>query len=870
MDSASPPQQSNDSPPETQESPRRSRHPLLRVLWFFFRLGVFFALLGVLALYVTYRIMEPDLPKVESIRQYKLTVPLRVYSADGKLIATFGTRKRMPVGIDEMPEHLKNAFIAGEDANFYSHPGFDIKGIARAVWEIITTGHKKSGGSTITQQLTRNVFLTLDQTFSRKLKELFLAIKLENTISKDEILELYLNKIFLGHRAYGVAAAADVYYGKKLSELTLPEAAMLAALPKAPSRINPVTSPERALQRRNYVLSRMFKLDMINENEYQQAVNAPDNAFVHEPAVELSAPWVAEMVRDALIKRFGDAAYTHGYVVHTTIQSPLQSAAEQALRNGLHAYDERHGWRGAVQHFDLDNPEQAQKARETLESLPAPGGLQGALVTEVNHDFALLQLADGQDVEISLEDSQWAAPYEDNDHKGKKPEKMGDILRPGDIVMLRRNAEGRFVLAQVPQVQGALSSLDPDTGAIRALVGGYDFRLSKFNRVTQAKRQPGSGFKPLIYSAALDAGLTPATLINDAPVVFEDEKLERVWRPENYSQKFYGPTRLREGLVNSRNLVSIRVLDQIGIRAGRQHVLKFGFNPADVPADLSLALGSATVPPLAMSRAFAAFANGGFLIEPYLIERIEDSDGQVIEYHQPVIACENCPPERPQDQLPETAPSSQPDKSSASTTDNKPLKNEPAAETTADNQEDQISLPAQPPAARRAPRIISPANQFIIESFMQDVIKRGTGRKAMSLGRNDLAGKTGTANEQRDAWFNGYQRHLVSNVWVGFDTPTPLGRGEVGGRAALPIWVEYMKTALKNQPEWKRPIPPGVVTAWIDKTTGALTDSSNPNAMLEYFMAGHLPPAADTSDETGTLSQQSEALENEETLDDLF
>ncbi len=856
---------STTASPATEQNappPPRKRHRLLRILWFFTKLGIFFGLLGVLALYVTYRIMEPDLPKVESIRQYKLTVPLRIYSADGKLMATFGTRKRMPVTIDEMPEHLKNAFIAGEDANFYSHPGFDIKGISRAVWEIITTGHKKSGGSTITQQLTRNVFLTLDQTFSRKLKELFLAIKLENTISKDEILELYLNKIFLGHRAYGVAAAADVYYGKKLSELTLPEAAMLAALPKAPSRINPVTSPERALQRRNYVLGRMLSLGMISQDQYQQAIATPDTAFVHEPAVELSAPWVAEMVRDTLVKRFGDAAYTHGYVVHTTIQAPLQSAAEQAVRNGLHAYDERHGWRGPVRHFDLDNPEQAAQAEKAAAELPAPGGLLGGLVTEAGDETALIRLADGQDVEISLTDSQWAAPYEDQDHKGKKPEKMTDILQPGDVVMVRRNDEGRFVLAQVPQVQGALSSLDPDTGAIRALVGGYDFRLSKFNRVIQAKRQPGSGFKPLIYSAALDAGLTPATLINDAPVVFEDDKLERVWRPQNYSQKFYGPTRLREGLVNSRNLVSIRVLDRIGIRRGRNHVLKFGFDPADVPADLSLALGSATVPPLAMSRAFAVFANGGFLIEPYLIERIEDSEGNAIDYHQPLVACENCPPELPD----ESVAQSEDNPASATGRQEKSI-DQPLAQE--DESAQQAKQPLAPPKPRRAPRIISAANQFIIESFMQDVIKRGTGRRALSLGRNDLAGKTGTANEQRDAWFNGYQRHLVSNVWVGFDTPAPLGRGEVGGRAALPIWIEFMKTALKGEPEWQRPIPAGVVTAWIDKTTGALTDPSSPNAMLEYFMAGHLPQQREET-EGDNLSRQGEALENEEVLEDIF
>ncbi len=834
--------------------PRKSR--LLRIVWFFTKLGLLFAILGVLGLYITYRIMEPDLPKVESIRQYKLTVPLRIYSADNKLIATFGTRKRTPVGIDEMPEHLKNAFIAGEDANFYSHPGFDIKGISRAVWEIITTGHKKSGGSTITQQLTRNVFLTLDQTFSRKLKELFLAIKLENTLSKDEILELYLNKIFLGHRAYGVAAAADVYYGKKLDELTLAEAAMLAALPKAPSRINPVTNPERANKRRNYVLGRMYKLGMISPEQYAQAVASADNAFVHEPAVELSAPWVAEMVRNTMVARFGEAAYTDGYVVRTTILAPLQSAAEQALRNGLHAYDERHGWRGAIQHFDLTDSIQAEKVEQTLKDLPTPGGLQGALVTEVGEKTALLRLADGQDVEINLADSQWAAPYENNDHKGKKPQAMTDILHPGDMVMLRRNAEGRFVLAQVPQVQGALSALDPDSGAIRALVGGYDFRLSKFNRVTQAKRQPGSGFKPLIYSAALDAELTPATLINDAPIVFEDDKLERVWRPENYSQKFYGPTRLREGLVHSRNLVSIRVLDQIGIRTGRQHVLRFGFDPADVPADLSLALGSATVPPLAMSRAFAVFANGGFLVTPYLIDRIENSDGTVIEYHQPLLACENCPPEQ-----------KQATGTSRKNTTTTQVADERTMEPDAKNSTTPVLNPPQP---QRAPRVISPANQFIIESFMQDVIKRGTGRKAMQLGRNDLAGKTGTANEQRDAWFNGYQRHLVANVWVGFDTPTPLGRGEVGGRAALPIWVEFMRTALKNEPQWQRPIPPGVATAWIDKTTGTLTDASNPNAMLEYFMTGHLPSAAGNREKSDKLSEQSEALENEGTLDDLF
>ena len=795
----------------------------LKILWFFTKLGIFFGFLGIVTLFLAYKYYEPELPSVESIREYKLQVPLRVYSEDGMLMAVFGTKRREPVSIDEIPDWVKQAYIAAEDANFYDHYGFDPKGIMRAVWKLATTGKKSSGGgSTITQQLTRNVFLTLDQTWTRKIKELFLAIKLERTISKDEILELYLNKIPLGHRAYGIAAAADVYYGKELHELTLAESAMLAAPPKAPSRINPVTSPERALQRRNYVLNRMRELEFISEDEYQQAVNEEDGAYVHQPALELNAPWVAEIIRSAMVERFGEAAYTDGYTVTTTIDSAKQMAGETALRKGLHAYDQRHGFRGPVQHYELDENSDLEKLTEALDKFPNPGGLMTALAVEVDEEFAIVRLSDGQDVSIDFESSKWAAPYIDNYRIGSKPKNMQEIIKPGDVVMVRRNDLGAFELSQIPQVQGALVSMNPSDGAIQTLVGGYDFYLSKFNRVTQAKRQPGSGFKPIVYSAALEHGLHASSIINDAPIVFDDEKLERTWRPENYSEKFFGPTRLREGIVKSRNLVSIRVLRQIGINNGRDHILKFGFQPEDIPSNLSISLGSPNVTPLEMSRAFSVFANGGFLVEPYLIKSIVDQSGEELLKHQPLLACDNC------------VDAAQLDNNSA-------LKQEKFSLIEA-SMDLEPQLPE--PQLTGAPRIISAENRFIIDSFMRDVVTRGTGVKALSLGRKDLSGKTGTANEQRDAWFNGYNPNHVASVWVGFDTPEPLGRGEVGGKAALPIWIEYMETALADEPESAVVIPPGIVRAPIDVGSGMLVKAGTPGNIYEYFMAGSLPEEA--------------------------
>lgn len=806
------------------------------------KLGLFFALLGVIMIYALYKYYEPELPSVESIKEYRMQVPLRVFTEDGKLISVFGTKRRIPASIDEIPLQVKQAYIAAEDSSFYSHPGFDIKGILRAVWQIATTGKKQGGGSTITQQLTRNVFLTLDQTWTRKIKELFLAVKLERTISKDEILELYLNKIALGHRSYGVAAAAEVYYGKTLDELTLAESAMLAAPPKAPSRINPVTSPERALQRRNYVLGRMLDLDFINQDQYDQAIAEKDEAYVHEPVVEVNAPWVAEMVRAEMIEQFGDDAYTDGYDVYTTIDSEKQMAAELAVQNGLHAYDRRHGYRGPIQQYDLSQLDQVNESgekvvdleaiTEELNGFPKPAGLQAALVLELDKENALARLGDGQDIALTFEASKWAVPYVDQSRVGDKPKDLTEILSVGDVIMVKRGETGEFELSQIPDVQGALVSMQPDSGGIYALIGGFDYYLSKFNRATQAKRQPGSGFKPIVYSGALQNGLNAGSIINDAPIVFEDDRLERTWRPENYSEKFFGPTRLREGIVKSLNLVSIRVLREIGIRNGRNHMLKFGFNPDDVPSDLSIALGSPNVPIIDMTRAFSVFANGGYLVEPYLIQSISNQEGEMVYQHNGPQVCPDC-----QIKTVSTDNESSTDELNADT-DLYPQDNELL------NVNDEVETEIIP-----APRVIPAANQFIVESFMKDVITRGTGTKALVLERRDLSGKTGTTNDQMDGWFNGYQRNVVTNVWVGFDTPTPMGRGEVGGRVALPIWIDYMKVALAGEPEYQRPIPPGLIQARINAETGKLLPPGDNTGLLEYFMVGNLPEE-ETTEET--------------------
>ncbi|HSM68215.1 MAG TPA: penicillin-binding protein 1A [Xanthomonadales bacterium] len=809
------------------------------------RIGLVSAVLGILAVSISYMVIAPDLPDVDTLRDVQLQVPLRVYTEDGKLISVFGEMRRIPVDIDDIPDHLKHAFIAGEDARFYKHPGVDYQGVSRALWTLATTGEKSVGGSTITQMLARNFFLSLEKTYSRKIREIFLALQIEQQMSKDEILGLFLNKILLGHRAYGVGAAADVYYGKTLDELTLAQCAMIAALPKAPSRINPITSPERALERRDYVLGRMLELDYISEAQYQEALAERDTAYYHGATTEVSAPYLAEMVRREAIDLLGEEAYTGGYSVHTTIHSELQLAANKAVMAGLEEYDQRHGYRGAEAQVDLSDRRSTEAWAEVLNPFRPVAGLVPGLVVEADDTIALVYLQNGQTIALGLEDVAWARPFISRDRFGFEPKAVDDVLSAGDVIRARLDDDGRWRLGQVPEAESALVSLDPQNGAIRALVGGYDFTRSKFNRVVQSRRQPGSSFKPFLYSAALENGFTPASILNDAPIVFEDEGLERTWKPQNYGEKFFGPTRLREALVNSRNLVSIRLLRNIGVPFAREYISRFGFDSAELPANLSMALGSADLTPLSMARGYATFANGGFLIDPFFIHSIIHDDGGFVFRANPPVVCADCESGDSGGPEPETVAQDEPEFRPLPffTTD---AQRKPAATAT---------HPPEPLEPVYAPRVISEQNAYLMRSMMMDVIRRGTGVKAMELGRSDLAGKTGTTNDQRDAWFSGYNDALVTTVWVGFDSHDPLGSNEVGGRAALPIWINYMRTALKDVPDRPHPMPEGLAQARIDPETGTLARLDNPDAIMELFEAGNLPrmeqrPAGDPSDAT--------------------
>ncbi len=819
-----------------------------------FRFLLVAIVLGLATLFITYLIISKDLPDVETLRDVQLQVPLRVYTSDHKLISVFGEKRRIPVRIEEMPVYLTNAFIAGEDARFRIHPGVDYQGISRAVWTLMTTGEKSVGGSTITQQLARNFFLTLEKTFTRKIKEIFLALKIERELSKDEILELYLNKILLGHRAYGVGAAADVYYGKPVGELSLAQCAMLAALPKAPSRINPITAPERAMNRRDYVLGRMLELGFISAEEYEQALRERNTAFYHGATTEVAAPYLAEMVRKEMLTMFGESAYTGGYEVYTTINSGFQTTANQAVIDGLEEYDHRHGYRGAEAHFDLEADSTTDAWEEILRPYKPIAGLVPGLVIEVDEELALVYLVDGQTIALSLADMQWARKFISRDRVGFEPKSVSEVLAKGDIIRTRLRDGGQRELAQLPEAEALLISLSPHDGSIKALVGGYDFTRSKFNRAVQSRRQPGSGFKPFVYSAALAKGKTPASVVNDAPIVLTDTELEKDWKPQNYGEKFFGPTRLREAMVNSRNLVSIRLLREIGITYAIGYISAFGFDPAELPANLTMALGSASLVPLSLVRGFAVFANGGYLVEPYFIDRVVDARGTVLFAASPKYVCRECKPEQaiaapPTKAVENLEPSFRP--LQITTGEDLPVTGQNTAPT-----ENMVANPTP------APRVISEQNAYLIRSMMMDVVRRGTGKKAMELGRNDLAGKTGTTNDQRDAWFSGYNDEIVTSVWVGFDNHDPLGRDEVGGKAALPIWINYMRVALQGIPDRVPEIPEGITKARIDPDTGLLARIDNPDAISEVFDMGSIPPMEDSKE-----GDQSDAVTEEDPYD---
>lgn len=792
-----------------------------------------------------YFYIAPQLPPIERLKDVQLQVPLRVYAHSGELIAEFGEQHREPVRYDQLPQAVIDAILATEDDRFFQHPGVDYQGLVRAVVELIRTGKKRQGGSTITMQVARNFFLSREKTYLRKFTEIFLALKIEHYLSKQEILELYLNKIYFGHRAYGIGAAARVYYGVDIDQLTIPQIAMIAGLPKAPSANNPISNPKRALQRRNYVLGRMYSLGFVDVDTYREALETPDNATLHKAAVELEAPWVAEMVRSYMREHYGDDVYTAGYNVYTTLDATRQRAANTSARKALLDYDQRHGYRGVVRHMELaDEPDEDQLLSE-LKKIRPYGGLEPALVTAVEVQSVQLRLRDGSTAKLDWDGLTWARKYITVNQRGPKLKQAGDVLARGDIVYLQPLEEGRWRLAQLPNVAGALVSVRPQDGAIQALVGGFDFYLSKFNRALQAQRQPGSSFKPFIYSAALNKGYTVASLFNDAPVVFDDPSLETTWRPENYSGKFYGPTRMRVALTHSRNLVSIRLLRAIGPRYAARYVQRFGFHPEQVPKDLSLALGSGTAAPLEMARAYSVWANGGFYTEPFFIEQIRDARDDVLFRANPAIACDDCETVENED---ESASVTEPPKQ-------EPVTGESATVKTVDSEPEtgEVEPAADEPLPEPvyARRVVDASNVYLMTSMMQDVIRHGTGRRALALGRKDLSGKTGTTNDQRDAWFCGFNAKLVTTVWVGFDQVQPLGNGETGSRAALPMWVGYMGTALKGVPESVLPQPPGLVTVRIDPKTGLRMPPGQNGGLFEIFRPEYAPrqysqPAADS------------------------
>lgn len=917
---------------------------------------------GVALLFVTI-LLYPFLPDIDTLKDVRLQVPLKVFTQDGDLIAEFGEKKRSPLDYNEFPPRLIKAILAAEDARFYEHPGVDYQGILRAVASLVRTGERSQGGSTITMQVARNFFLSRERTFLRKFNEILLAFKIESKLSKAEILELYLNKIYLGKRSYGFAAAAQVYYNKSLYALGLHELAMLAGLPKAPSRYNPVINPKRALIRRNYVLSRMYDVGYIFDEDYQRARVLPDEARVHGQNIDAEAPYVAEMVRVEMLKRYGKDAYTLGYKVFTTIETKLQLAANEALRNSLLEYDRRHGYKGVLKHVDLFDgiPEEPQEelleelepavvgreagsgqAREeipfevkleqdywdyVLRDISKVGNLEPALILQVNNED-VYAYADNRMVYIPWKKLVWARKYINDHEVGPAFRSARGVLKPGDVIMVTEAEAGCSWLAQEPKVAGALVSLRPNDGGLLALSGGFDYYASKFNRVTQANRQPGSSFKPFIYTSALDKGYTAASLINDAPVVFDAPGLEDTWRPENYSGKFYGPTRLRKALINSRNLVSIRLLRSIGIGYATNYVKRFGFKRPALPRDLSLALGSGTLTPMELATGYTVFANGGFKVEPYFIEYIVDPEDRIIKLSQPVQVCVTCV-ERIEKQRAEEADAKEQEELLVA----EQLKAEQLAEQTAQSGQAEslqqgnmsqqqpvagsdpqlVELPAEPgvettveesPVAggpqetigelgeqeasvfgekmeelkpsrlipklvdiqiedeyptiwlgdnsevipfegplpiRVAPRVLSPQTRFLITTMMKDVVRFGTGRRALQLGRKDLAGKTGTTNDQRDAWFTGFNGDVVTVSWVGFDTPNPLGARETGARAALPMWVHYMGIALKGRAETPLEQPPGVVTVRIDEKTGKVVSAESANAIFEYFLSDQVP-----------------------------
>ncbi|AQS40485.1 penicillin-binding protein, 1A family [Shewanella psychrophila] len=827
-------------------------------------------LLGIGAIAGAYFYVLPDLPDVNTLKTVKLQTPLRIYSSDGKLISQFGEKRRIPVAFEDVPSLLIDAVLDTEDARFFEHHGIDPIGITRAAIILITTGKKSQGASTITQQVARGFFLSREKTYIRKVKEIFLAIKIEKALSKEQILELYLNRSFLGNRAYGVGAAAQVYYGKELEELNLPEMAMIAGLPQAPSAANPIRNPSRAVDRRNWVLSRMLEKQNITQAQYSDAIQAPVSAKYHGAEISLYAPYISEMARDYLVDKLGEEeAYTGGYNVYTSIDSKLQLDAQHALRNNVYSYDQRHGYRGATDVLWTDTPLETSHILTRLKQTQAFQGLMPAAVMSIEDQSASLLISSGDTIQVDWQGLKWARKFISNKRQGKAPKTAGQVLKVGEQVWLRNNGDF-WQLSQIPVVSSAIVSLDPHNGAIQALVGGFSFHTSQYNRVTQAKRQLGSNIKPFIYTAAIQKGYTLSTLINNAPINNADTRQGTAWRPKNSPDRYTGPTRLRVGLAQSINVMSVRTMRYAGLDKAIDTLVKFGFTREDIPRNESIALGSNSVTPLQVVTAFSTFANGGYKVEPYFIERIEDSYDNVIEESNPTLAC------------------------TPNTETLAPISDDPFAAMAEEfKQAEQVTDNAicGGPDARYAEHIISEQTAFLVTEALKSVIwgggnwSKGTGwngtawRASRVVKRHDIAGKTGTTNESRDTWFSGFNPKLATTVWVGFDDHSKeLGRtswdangakdqisaAEAGAKTAGPGWNEFMKDALAGTPEVPTTPPKGIISVRIDLATGKLTRKTDYTSKFEYFVSGTEPK------EFATETNESNDIFLEDSTEELF
>lgn len=786
--------------------------------WHYFLLALFVGGLSVIALIgIAAAIIYPSLPSLDALTDYRPKLPLRVYSEDGYLIDEFGEERRAYIKIEQVPKNMKDAVLAIEDRRFYQHNGVDTKGILRAIKNNVT-GRSHEGASTITMQVAKNFFTVPNskRTLLTKINEALLAIKIEQNLSKDKILELYINQIYLGQRAYGFAAASQVYYGKSLEKLTLAETALLAGLPKAPSGYNPYIYPKRAITRQQEVLRDMRRYGFIDKTLYEEALKQPLRFKASRQSRDLAADYVAEIVRENLHAQYQDEIYSSGLSVYTTIRKKNQEAANAAIREGVLDYDLRHGYRGPEKNLDLtallsnNEPDALSKAFDDIDEL---NGLIPAIVTHISPKTIQVFTKKGDKLELKGKSLALIEKTLNEKDPAKRQIKIGSVIRVFQSASFKESDGWR--VAQIPQIESALIALDPDNGAIRALVGGFDFSRNKYNHATQAKRQPGSSFKPFVYSAALEKGYTPASIIEDEPLNFSaNETGDKAWSPQNFDHTFDGPIRLRQALIESKNLVSIRILESITPQYAQDYISRFGFSAQDHPAYLTMALGAGSATPWQMASAYAVFANGGYRIKPNLISKIVDQDGKVISQTKVVSA------------------------------------------------------------GNGAPRVIDARNAFIMTSMMQDVIKRGTATKALQLGRSDIAGKTGTTNDHFDAWFAGYSPKQVAIAWIGFDKPRSLGGNETGGSAALPIWIKYMATALKNVAVAENIVPEGILALRIDPITGIRADNDE-NGIYEYFYHENPPPEVDvplpsmledTTPDDGFLSQPQRMMQPEITL----